>query len=106
MERAEERTKDAADTLLELAKKGTAKAIESGLELGEIAKRTMDVAQDAAKDTANNIKDAITGDDQHQGRRDYGNGSTAYESSAEARFKNPAAGDYHVKNQKCFFFKD
>lgn len=40
MERAKERTKDAADTLLELAKKGTAKAIESGLELGEIAKRT------------------------------------------------------------------
>lgn len=58
----------------------------------------MDVAWDAAKDTANNIKDAITGDDQHQGRRDYGNRSTAYESSAEARFKNPAAGDYHVKN--------
>ncbi|CAI9088696.1 OLC1v1023101C1 [Oldenlandia corymbosa var. corymbosa] len=98
MERAKERTRDAAHVLSDLAKEGTAKAIESGLELGEIAKKTMDVAWDAAKDTANNLKDAITGDDErrdHRHRNRVNRNGNESGQGDDARFKKPAAGGYH-----------
>ncbi|CAH1434449.1 unnamed protein product [Lactuca virosa] len=46
----------------ETAKQGVAKALETGLEIGEMAKKTLDNMWDITKDTTNMVKEAVTSD--------------------------------------------
>ncbi|XP_019198910.1 PREDICTED: uncharacterized protein LOC109192670 [Ipomoea nil] len=57
----EERRSSVADSMRE----GAARAMETGMELGEKAKQTMDDAWDAAKETTKNVKDSMREDDEY-----------------------------------------
>ncbi|XP_059284695.1 uncharacterized protein LOC132037996 [Lycium ferocissimum] len=56
--RRDERTSSVEGSL----KEGAAKAMETGLNIGEKAKKSMDEAWDAAKETTKNVKDAVVDD--------------------------------------------
>ncbi|GJW05124.1 hypothetical protein Tco_1563980 [Tanacetum coccineum] len=45
------------------AKQGVRKAMETGLDIGEMAKNTLDSVYNATKDTTHMVKEAVTGDD-------------------------------------------
>ncbi|KAI3753738.1 hypothetical protein L2E82_25799 [Cichorium intybus] len=53
---------DATSFVAETAKQGVGKALETGLEIGEMAKKTLDNVWDLTKDTTNMVKEAVTGD--------------------------------------------
>ncbi|CAN4102908.1 unnamed protein product [Withania somnifera] len=53
---------DRTSSVGESLKEGAAKAMETGLDLGEKAKQSMDEAWDAAKETTKNVKDAVRDD--------------------------------------------
>ncbi|KAJ9562841.1 hypothetical protein OSB04_008001 [Centaurea solstitialis] len=48
--------------LAETAKQGVVKAVETGLDIGEMAKKTLDNVYDVTKDTSHKIKEAVAGD--------------------------------------------
>lgn len=50
---------ETADTVGDVA----VKAMETGIELGEKAKETMDIAWDGFKETTKNVKDTVVGND-------------------------------------------
>lgn len=58
VDRREERARSVGESLTD----GAAKAVETGLDVGEKAKESIDEAWDAAKETTNNIKDAMVDD--------------------------------------------
>ncbi|KAK4714864.1 hypothetical protein R3W88_020771 [Solanum pinnatisectum] len=52
-----------ANSVGQSLKEGAAKAVETGLNVGEKEKESMDEAWDAAKETTKNVKDALVDDD-------------------------------------------
>lgn len=69
-------TRDAASSVGDMAKVATVEAMETGLDMGEKAKQTLDVAWDAAVEIAKNVKDAVAGERDGKGRRLYENEPT------------------------------
>lgn len=63
----ETRERDTADSVADMAKEGAVKAMETGIELGEKAKQTMDIAWDGFKETTKNVKNAVVGNDDDHG---------------------------------------
>ncbi|KAG5597611.1 hypothetical protein H5410_038843 [Solanum commersonii] len=55
----------------ERLKEGAAKAVETGLNVGEKAKESMDEAWDAAKETTKNVKDALVHDANDEMKKGY-----------------------------------
>ncbi|KAJ0458024.1 hypothetical protein HanIR_Chr15g0780431 [Helianthus annuus] len=45
----------------EAAKQGVGKAMETGLNIGEMAKQTLDIVWDATKDTTDKVKEVVAG---------------------------------------------
>ncbi|XP_071725898.1 uncharacterized protein [Rutidosis leptorrhynchoides] len=54
---------DMGSFVADTAKQGVAKAIETGLDIGEMAKQTLDNVWDATKGTGHAVKEAVTGDE-------------------------------------------
>ncbi|KAI3509836.1 hypothetical protein L1887_25359 [Cichorium endivia] len=52
----------ATSYVAETARQGVGKALETGLEIGEMAKKTLDNVWDLTKDTTNMVKEAVTSD--------------------------------------------
>ena len=59
-----------ASFVAETAKQGAVNAIETGLEIGEMAKKTLDNVWDVTKDTSHKIKEAVAGDREETKRVD------------------------------------
>ncbi|KAI3769286.1 hypothetical protein L6452_00387 [Arctium lappa] len=53
---------DMASFVAETAKQGAVKAVETGLDIGEMAKKTLDNAWDVTKDVSHKVKEAVAGD--------------------------------------------
>ncbi|MCD7468076.1 hypothetical protein HAX54_005874 [Datura stramonium] len=64
-------TKEGRSSVGESLKEGAAKAMETGLNVGEKAKESMDEAWDAAKETTKNVKDAVVDDANDGMKRGY-----------------------------------
>lgn len=54
---------DTGSYAADAAKQGVAKAMETGLNIDEMAKQTLDNMWDATKDTTHKVKDAVTRND-------------------------------------------
>ncbi|GKA19028.1 hypothetical protein Tco_0698943 [Tanacetum coccineum] len=54
---------DSSSFAADAAKQGVRKAMETGLDIGEMAKNTLDSVYNATKDTTHMVKEAVTGDD-------------------------------------------
>ncbi|XP_015081570.1 uncharacterized protein LOC107025298 [Solanum pennellii] len=67
VDRREERARSIGESLTD----GAAKAVETGLDVGEKAKESIDEAWDAAKETTNNIKDAMVNDANDEMKKGY-----------------------------------
>ncbi|XP_024968757.1 uncharacterized protein LOC112508200 [Cynara cardunculus var. scolymus] len=55
-------TSERRENVGETAKQGVVKAVETGLDMGEMAKKTLDNVWDVTKDTSHKIKEAVVGD--------------------------------------------
>ncbi|KAK1411914.1 hypothetical protein QVD17_32768 [Tagetes erecta] len=55
---------DSGSYVAETVKQGVVKAMETGLDIGEMAKKTLDNVWDATKDTTHQVKKAVAGDDE------------------------------------------
>ncbi|XP_049413144.1 uncharacterized protein LOC125876073 [Solanum stenotomum] len=65
------REEGANSSVGERLKEGAAKAVETGLNVGEKAKESMDEAWDAAKETTKNVKDALVDDANDEMKKGY-----------------------------------
>ncbi|KAL8032092.1 hypothetical protein ABFX02_13G072000 [Erythranthe guttata] len=63
---------DAAASMAEMAKTGVVGAMETGLKIGEMAKRTMDGVWDATRKTTESVRDSVADDDSGDYRRKQG----------------------------------
>nr|GEW77490.1 hypothetical protein [Tanacetum cinerariifolium] len=57
--------RDTSSFVADTAKPGVRKAMETGLDIGEMAKNTLDSVYNATKDTTHMVKEAVTGDDRN-----------------------------------------
>ncbi|EYU44962.1 hypothetical protein ABFS82_13G072300 [Erythranthe guttata] len=69
--REEKDMEDAAASVAEMAKMGVVGAMETGLKIGEMAKRTMDGVWDATRKTTESVRDSVADDDDDDDSGDY-----------------------------------
>ncbi|PWA43504.1 hypothetical protein CTI12_AA534320 [Artemisia annua] len=58
-----ENDRDSSSFVADAAKQGVKKAMETGLDIGEMAKNTLDSVYNATRDTTHMVKEAVSGDD-------------------------------------------
>ncbi|KAL7087634.1 hypothetical protein ACP275_13G079400 [Erythranthe tilingii] len=82
---------DAAASVAEMAKTGVVGAMETGLKMGEMAKRTMDGVWDATRKTTESVRDSVADDDSGDYRQKPGSDKHVEDSRIRA-------GGYDLKD--------